>query len=154
LTADQPYLIHLICRAIVDYCNDKHKTYVTINDINSVLREVMQTGEFHFDWLWDQISPQDRVALSAIAEGERDEGRWLALAELEEIYRRNGVHFTREHLRTSLKTLLDVDLVEKAPGNGRDSAYENSRYRIPVGLTREWLRQEKPLEIVRRELSN
>lgn len=154
LTADQPYLIHLMCRAIVDYCNDRSKTYVTINDIHSVLHEVMQTGEFHFDWLWDQISPQDRVALSAIAENEREEGRWLTLAELEEIYRRNGIQFTREHLRTSLKTLLDVDLVEKASGNGRDSAYENSRYRIPVGLTREWLRQEKPLEIVRKELSN
>ncbi len=38
LTADQPYLIHLFCRAIIDYCNEKRKAYVTINDINTVLQ--------------------------------------------------------------------------------------------------------------------
>lgn len=154
LTADQPYLIHLMCRAIVDYCNDRRKTYVTINDIRSVLYDVMQTGEFHFDWLWDQISPRDRVVLSAIAADEREDGHWLSLAGLEEICRRNAIQLTREHLRASLKALLEADLVEKEPGDSRDGTYENSRYRILVGLTRTWLRQEKPLETVRKELSN
>ncbi len=72
----------MICRAIVDYCNEERKTYVTINDVNIVLREVMQTVHFHFDWLWDQISPEDRVALSVLAEGEKEDGRWLSLAEI------------------------------------------------------------------------
>ncbi len=154
MTADQPYLLHLMCRAIVDYCNDRHKTYVTINDVRSVVHDVMQTGEYHFDWLWDQISPQNRVVLSAIAESEKEEGHWLSLVELEEMYQRNNIQFTRDHLRASLKTLLEADLIEKEAVDGRDSAYENNRYRIQVGLTREWLRQEKPLEIVRKELSN
>ncbi len=40
LTSDQPYLIHLMCRAIVDYCNEQHKNYVTINDVNIVQHDV------------------------------------------------------------------------------------------------------------------
>ena len=44
LTADQPYLIHLMCRAIVDYRNARNKNYVTINDVNVVQGEVMETG--------------------------------------------------------------------------------------------------------------
>lgn len=154
LTAYQPYLIHLLCRSIVDYCNEKRKVYVTINDVNIVSREVMLTGQFHFDWLWDQISPEDRVALSVLAEGEKDDGRWLSLAELEDIYRHNGIPFSREYLRTSLKTLLEADFIESGTGNGKESVFDSSRFRIPVGLTREWLHKEKPLEFVRKELSN
>ncbi len=154
LTAYQPYLIHLFCRAIIDYCNERRKVYVTINDVNNVLREVMLTGQFHFDWLWDQISPEDRIALSVLAAGEKDDGRWLSLAELEEIYRQNAIPFSREYLRASLKTLLEADFIESASSNGRDSTFDSSRFRIPVGLTREWLHKERPLEVVRKELSN
>jgi len=143
-----------MCRAIVDYCNEKRKAYVTINDVNIVLREVMLTGQFHFDWLWDQISPEDRIALSVLAEGEKDDDRWLSFAELEEIYRQNAIPFTREYLRASLKTLLEADFIESASSNGRDSTFDSSRFRIPVGLTREWLHKERPLEVVRKELSN
>lgn len=153
LTADQPYLIHLICRYIVDYCNEKRKTYVTINDINVVLREVMQTGQFHFDWLWDQISPEEHVALSALAEGGKDEGRWLTLVEIEEIYRHNRIPFKREYLLASLKTLIDADLIESESNATRDMISDSSRYRIAVGLTRMWLRKEKPLEMVRKEMN-
>lgn len=153
LTADQPYLIHLVCRYIVDYCNEKRKTYVTINDVNVVLREVMQTGQFHFDWLWDQMSPEERVALSTIADGGKEEGRGLTLVEIEEIYRRNRIPFKREYLLASLKTLIDADLIESIESDTKDTASESSRYRIPVGLTRGWLLKERPLEMVRREMN-
>lgn len=152
LTSDQPYLIHLICRAIVDYCNDKRKTYVTINDVNNVLREVMQTLHFHFDWLWDQISPEERVALSALAEGSKEEGRWLALDEIVEIYQHNHIPFKREYLLASLRTLIDADIIED---KSRDyMALDSSRFRIPVGLTQRWLQRDRPLELVRKELSD
>jgi outer membrane protein assembly factor BamB/energy-coupling factor transporter ATP-binding protein EcfA2 len=152
LTADQPYLIHLMCRAIVDYCNENRKSYAAINDINTVIRDVMQTGQFHFDWLWDQISPEDRMALAVIAEGEKYDGRWLSMIEIEEIYRYHSIHFTHEYLKISLKTLLDADLIENESSNDSDSSYDGIRFRIPVGLTREWLHKEKPLELVRKEL--
>jgi outer membrane protein assembly factor BamB len=152
LTADQPYLIHLMCRAIVDYCNENRKSFAAINDINTVLRDVMQTGQFHFDWLWDQISPEDRMTLAVIAEGEKYDGRWLSIIEIEEIYRYHNIHFTHEYLKISLKTLLDADLIENESSIDRDSSYDGIRFRIPVGLTREWLHKEKPLELVRKEL--
>jgi len=152
LTFDQPYLIHLICRAIVDYCNDKRKTYVTINDVNTVLREVMQTIHFHLDWLWDQISPEERVVLSALARGSKEEGRWLTLDEIVEIYQRNHIPFKREYLLTSLRTLIDADIIEDKPSGY--TALDSSRFRIPVGLTRRWLLRDRPLELVRKELSD
>ncbi|HLX40182.1 MAG TPA: hypothetical protein VKR42_06595, partial [Ktedonobacteraceae bacterium] len=154
LTGDQPYLIHLMCRAIVDFCNDREKTFVTINDVNTVQREVMQTGQYHFDWLWDQFKPEVRVALAAIAEGGREEGRWLSFSELREIYRFHEIYFKREHMLETLKTLIEADIIEKTPGDIRRDTLESNRFRIPVGLTRNWLLKEHPLELALMEMSD
>ncbi len=148
LTADQPYLIHLMCRAIVDYCNKQHKNYVTINDVNIVHNEVMKTGGYHFGWLWDQIKPEERVALAAIAECSKKEERWLPLTEIEEAYRRYRISYKDDYLLEALKTLIEADIIEPEQEDSR-----KSRFRIPVGLTRGWLLKEHPLELVRKEMN-
>ncbi len=148
LTADQPYLIHLICRAIIDYCNEQHKNYVTINDVNIVLHDVMQTGEFHFDWLWDQIKPEERVMLAAIAECSKEDGRWLPLNEIEEVYRQRHLSYKNEYFIETLKTLIEADIVE-----AEQEVLRKSRFRIPVGLIRSWMLREHRLEVVSSEMS-
>lgn len=152
LTDDQPYLVHLICKAIVDHCNEHAKSFVTINDVNSVLHEVMQTGQFHFDWIWDQIKPEERVALAAVAEGGQEEGRWLSFSEIEEIYRRSHISSEREYLLDALKKLIELDVLETEPTPRRKTALSAQRFRIPVGLTRRWLLEEHPLNVVRKEM--
>jgi outer membrane protein assembly factor BamB len=151
LTNNQPYLLHLLCRAIVDYGNDRRKTYVTINDVNLVLRDVMQTIHFHFDWLWDQITPEERVVLSALAEGGKEEGRWLTLDEIIELYQHANIRFKREYLLDSLRSLIDADIIESEKSDIRDIVVDSSRFRIPVGLTRRWLLRDKPLDLIRSE---
>lgn len=153
LTADQPYLIHLMCRAIVDYCNERGKTFVTINDVNLALREVMQTGRFHFEWLWDQITPEDRMALAAIAEGGKEEGRLISFTEIEGLYRANGIIYKRDYILDSIKTLIEADIVEDVQDGIIRARHDSHKYRIPVGLIRTWLLREHPLEVVRREMS-
>jgi AAA+ ATPase superfamily predicted ATPase len=155
LTAGQPYLIHLICRSLVDYCNEQQKTYATINDVNIVLREVMQTGKFHFSWIWDQIEPPERIALAVLAEGGREEGRLLSLTEIAEIYRHYRLPYKPEQVLTALNALIDMDTVESVASEMQTGDSHDMRFRIPVGLTRIWLRQEKPPEqVMREELSH
>lgn len=147
LTADQPYLIHLICRAIVSYCNKQRKNYVTINDVNIVLHEVMQTSQFHFDWLWDQIKPEERVVLAAIAECSKEEGRWISLNEIEETYHRRRLPCTSDYFIETLKMLRELDIIEAEQEDLR-----KSRFRTAVGLIRTWMLREHPLEVVSKEL--
>src|SRR5436305_15174434 len=73
LTGDQPYLIHPMCRSLIDYCNELQKAYVTINDVYTVQHQVMHTGELHFRWPWEQTTRVERVVLSAIAEPCKEE---------------------------------------------------------------------------------
>lgn len=153
LTNDQPYLIHLLCRAIVDYCNDKRKTFVAINDVNIVLREVMPTIHFHFDWLWEQVSPPERVILSALAKGGKEEGHWLTLDEVIELYQHYRIPFKREELLACLRKLIDFDVIESESNDPRDAMLDSSRFRIPVGLIRRWLlRGEWSLDLVRSQV--
>jgi hypothetical protein len=146
LTADQPYLIHLICRSLIDHCNEKRKAYATINDVNTVLREVMQTGRFHFDWLWDQLSVEGRAVLTLLAEGGREEGRALSLLEIEEICRHYRIPFKKEQVIAALRELTEADAIEKIADDPHE--LNGARYTISVGLIRQWLLQEKPLEYV------
>jgi hypothetical protein len=134
-------------------CNDGRKTYVTINDVNNVLDGVIQTAGFHFHWLWDQIPPQERVVLSALAEGGKEEGRSLTIDEIVKIYQQNQIPLNREHLLSSLENLRDADIVEV--DDSRDEIMlESSRFRISVGLTRIWLLRENPLDSTRKKLGN
>ena len=154
LANDQPYLIHLLCRAIVDYCNENRKPYVTINDVNLVLNKVMSNGQHHFSWLWDQVKPEEHVALSALAEGGKEDGRLLTLFEIEEIYREYHIPFKRHYVLDALKTLIDADVVESTSSDAREAALDNHKFRVPVGLTRHWLLREHPLEMTRGGLSD
>lgn len=148
LTADQPYLIHLMCRAIVDYCNACHKSYVTINDVNIIHDQVMRTGRHHFEWLWEQIKPEERVLLAAIAERSKGDGRWVPLIEIEEAYGRDSIAYRKDRILEILKMLVDADIIEPEYEDIR-----KSRFRIPVGLTRSWMLKEHSLEVASKELN-
>src|SRR5581483_11959434 len=99
LTADQPYLIHLVCRSLVDHCNAQRKNYVTLNDVNTVLPEVMLTCCSHFDWLWKQLSDEEQRVLAIISGLDKEDGKALTLAEIEGTYRYHHLPYEREHLQ-------------------------------------------------------
>ncbi len=154
LTADQPYLLHLVCRSLVDHCNEKRKSYVTINDVNTVLQEVMETGQIHFDWLWEQLESKERIILAVLAEGGKENGRTLLPIEIEEIYRRYHIRYKKEQVIASLKGLLATEVIEKITNDLHEHATDEGRFRIPVGLIRQWLLKEKPLSLVLQEEIN
>ncbi|MDQ2886251.1 MAG: ATP-binding protein [Chloroflexota bacterium] len=151
LTADQPFLIHLLCRALVDHCNQQCKAYVTMNDVNTVLDEVLKTGGEQFAWILAQIDPVDRVVLSALAEKVGDEGRFLSLLDIQEICTARFISLTNDVLLESLKKLCNLEVVVSKSDDEQVDRAERARYCIPVGLLRIWLRKEKPMEVLLRE---
>jgi hypothetical protein len=126
---------------------------VTIHDVNIVQQNVMQTGQFHFDWIWDQITSEEQMMLSAIAEGRREEGRLISLPEIEDLYRYYRIPFKRDSMLAAIKTLADFDVVEEVADDAQPSP-ERKRYRISVGLIARWLRKEKSLELLCRQLNH
>ena len=127
LTADQPYLIQLICRALVDHCNLLHKNYVTINDVNTVLDVVMETGEVHFQWMWEQTGQQERIILSILAQAGGEDCLLVSVPDIEEILQ-------------ALFDLREKEFIE--------SRSDETRFRILLGLSQRWLSGAKTLRRV------
>jgi hypothetical protein len=143
LTGDQPYLIQLICRSLIEHCNHHHKNYVTVNDVNTVHNEVMETGSIHFKWIWEQTSPEERAVLSIMAQEGGEEGRHLSASDIEGICRDYGMSCERKIVGLALQKLARADIIEEIA--------EGGRFRISVGLTRRWVREAKPLRKVMQE---
>ncbi|MBV9615990.1 MAG: AAA family ATPase, partial [Ktedonobacteraceae bacterium] len=137
LTADQPYLIHLVCRSLIEHCNLQQKCYVTINDINIALDRVIETGKAHFGWIWDQISLEERLVLSVVSQESQHEGGLVSLTEIEETYRHFGLVFNRKKVLQALQQLIDADVLVGGP--------DGTQFRVLMGLTRLWLQKNKSL---------
>lgn len=152
LTADQPFLIHMVCRPLVDYCNEREKAYVTLNDVNTILEEIMEKGKLHFQWLWKESSWEERYTLAILVEVGGDEGRVLSLVEIEEEYESYVIPYTREKILTSLSSLVKREILTKVASNVREETPSEERYKISVGLIRSWLRKTKTVkQVLRRE---
>ncbi len=148
LTGNQPYLIHLFCHMLIEQCNEMQKTYVTINDVNMVTREVMQTGQFHIETIWNMLSRTEQIMLAMMATLSRQEGRALSLYEIEEGYRDYHLFYDREQLPAMLKTLCKIDVVECIEREFQEFDAAGKRYIIPIGLIRRWLLRERPLDML------
>ena len=137
LTADQPYLIHLVCRSLVEHCNELQKAYATINDVNTILEGVIETGKVQFGWIWDQISLSERLALSAVSQESKHEESLVSLTDIEETYRHFGQPFNRKKVLEALQKLINADVIISGP--------DGTQFRVLMDLTRLWLQRNKSL---------
>ncbi|TMC23285.1 MAG: hypothetical protein E6J34_03250 [Chloroflexi bacterium] len=140
LTGDQPYLIQLICHSIVRYCNTQRKHYVTINDVNIVQDEVMASGNMYFNWIWEWAAHHERIILAIVAQESGEHGRYVSLSDIERACQEYALPYKRDSIVQALRKLQDGDVIEEVP--------RENRFRIPVGLTRIWLRETKSLQNV------
>jgi hypothetical protein len=140
LTGDQPYLIQLFCHALVRHCQAQMKDYITINDINIVLKEVKDSGRQYFNWIWDQASQEERVILAIIAQASGDGEQFVSFNDVERIFREYHLSYTPGGLLASLRNLCNGDVIVDAPNE--------HCYKIVVGLTHSWLHESKPLQRV------
>jgi hypothetical protein len=139
------------------------KNYATLNDVNLVLKSVFNTGTIHFDWLWerfvdeearkDEKAQQDgkaqQLLLQVIAEGMKEEGRFLNLDDIKKIYSQYHYPYKYDDIIDALKELRAEDAVETInSGEQQESINENTRCTIANDLFRQWLRQNKRLKIL------
>jgi hypothetical protein len=63
-----PYFIQVTCRLIVNYCNSRQKNYVTLGDVNEILKEAVEGSTAHVKYLFqDYASEQERNILAFLS---------------------------------------------------------------------------------------
>ena len=110
----------------------------------------MESKQHHFQWLWNQSTAEERRVLSILAELGMDEHRQISLVEIEGQYKHYSLPYKRESVLAALTNLVEREVVEKVENQANVStSYE--RYKLPVGLIREWLHKHKSVRQVQHE---
>ncbi len=137
VTAGQPYFLQLTCHALVNRANRERRGYVTIQDVNSVLEEMVELGEAHFAFLWEQAGPDEQLVLAALTR-LLDQTPTSTAAQVAEALAKRGVQLTARKVSEALRRLVERDVVREIQG-------QPPRYEYKVELVRLWVERYKAL---------
>jgi hypothetical protein len=137
VTAGHPYFLQLTCHALVNHANREQRAYLTIQDVNSVLDEMVELGEAHFAFLWEQSSPSEQLMLSALT---RLLGRepTVTATQVVELLAERGITRDLQDVTETLRQLVERDVI-------RELAGQPPRYEYKVELVRLWIERYKAL---------
>ncbi len=138
VTAGHPYFLQLVCYTLINYAN-KHKTgYITIADVNEMLREMLRLGEVHFAYLWQFSTFAERAVLIAMAHlHEGDEP--VTAADLQQSLRPFDLDLLPADITGALRRLVSREIL---------SEYRDRRlsfYDMRVGLVKLWVEENRNL---------
>jgi hypothetical protein len=137
VTAGHPYFLQLICHALVNHANRERRAYLTIRDVNDVLEQMVELGEAHFAFLWDQSIPKERLVLASLARLQAQEPT-VAGSQVAELLGERGIKMGPQEVTETLRRLVDRDIVREVRG-------QPPRYEYKVALVRLWVERFKAL---------
>lgn len=133
ISAGHPFFTQLICHELVEYHNEKKLNYISINHVDDVLEKVIEGGEAHFKFIWDNLceSQREKLVLSSIAK-IRESSQNVLLKDINELFRKYNLIAERNEIRKVLDKLVKKDILEKVE-------HERDRYFIKIDLMRLWV---------------
>ena len=129
LTGGHPYFTQLLCHSIVSLVNKRQLGYVTRNEVDDVARLLIQNGNDHLDYIWNESGTIERALL-------------LSLSKELQLQRRNEVFW--DHVESRIKELLPAEhssLDEARSTLERRELVTTEEFKISftMGLIPEWL---------------
>jgi DNA-binding winged helix-turn-helix (wHTH) protein len=145
LTNYHPYLTQLLCQRIWERAHKNgpaEPPLVDRQEVEAALSDALEAGEQALAWLWNGLTPPERVYVSGLAEsvGEGD-----SLGEEGVIEALSGY---AARLRTREVELAPQQLVKRRVLEVRD----DGQHRFAVELFRRWVSLNRPLSQVKDEL--
>jgi hypothetical protein len=143
-TGGHPYFLQLLCYALVNLHNRERRNYLTIEDVNRSLAEIVELGEAQLAFLWGESTPQEQAVLLALARllSAGEPGTQVAIAGLlEEL----GLRLSRAGIAEAIGQMVRREILQRAE-------QEASRYEFTVDLVRLWLEESKSLGLVAEEM--
>ncbi|MEE9151343.1 MAG: ATP-binding protein, partial [Thermoplasmata archaeon] len=144
-TACHPYFVQLLCRFSVNRHNAEKRNYITVQDVNEELVNVVEKAKPHFNYIWTLSSPYERILLAILPEILRKKNIATVIDILQE-FEESRLDISRVKLSSALKSLTAKDILERV-SNGE------VHYRFKVDFIRMWVEKYQPLSKVMDELS-
>jgi len=144
VTAGHPYFLQLLCHALVNLHNRERLNYITIQDVNRTLEEIVGLGEAHLAFLWAESTKKERAVLMALTRliSAGEPGTRGAIAGLLGEY---GLRIDPAEVSEVAKKLVRRGIV-------REMGPEADCYEFTVDLIRLWIEETKSLSRVVEEI--
>jgi hypothetical protein len=140
LTHGHPYFTQLLSHSLVNLHNREKKNYITIQDVNGELKKIIERGQMHFDFIWDQLSLIERLVMATTMKVYREEGT-VTISNLVNKLREYGLNVESKGVLQTLDILCGKDIIMKIMNH-------NVTYEFQVDLIRFWLENTKNLDQV------
>jgi hypothetical protein len=139
-TAGHPYFIQLICRFLINRHNTKKKNYITVQDVNEELENVVEKAKPHFNYIWALSNVRERLVLSVLPQiMARNES--ATVNRITKEMKRSGCNIDQKEVSQALSTLTTKDILEMV------SDIE-VHYRFKVDFIRMWVEKHQPFSKV------
>jgi hypothetical protein len=141
VTNRHPYLIQYLCMLLVDRMNVFKFNSVNLNDINSIIADVVSkpAHEMPLLTLWKEFDTVQHKVLSVIASLSTSTQDWVSVDEIASTFSDFRDSIFVEDILKVCSSLADAELLE------RTMAGELDTYRITVPLYQMWLKQNRPV---------
>ena len=128
LTGKHPFFTQLLCHHLVRVVSERRRGYVTYNEVEDMVRQVVQTGHDHLDYIWEQSDTAQQRLLLVLAEQSRNLQQgvpWENVAK--PLSGRDALEFS--DIENALVSLEKRELVTKSMG----------KIRFTMGLISDWI---------------
>lgn len=139
-TQGHPYLTQLLSSEVWEMIYDeapREPPTATADDVDMAIETTLEQGANAFQWIWNGLTPAEKVALSVMAATGRSTVSRQAL-------RFRGAGKFRRELEMAPESLIKRDLLRRS-GSG---------YRFAIPLLQRWIMENQPPGRVRADLQN
>ncbi len=144
-TNNHPYLTQLLCQRIWERAYATRSTappVIDVPQVESIVADALQAGNQALTWLWNGLSPAERIFAAALAENTA-EGGVIKVDDIVQVLSANAERLITREVEAARGDLVKRHvLIEVTSGE----------YRFAVELFRRWVRQHRPLRDVKDEL--
>ena len=145
LTAGQPFYAQVTCQNVVDYMNEHKQNWITLDDLQHVIADIVDNPLPQMIYAWDGLSDDEKLVLSLMGEQLPDGISFATAHELRTSVRANDypVNLSENTIRLTLEEMFRRELIEKDAADG---------FRFKIDLLRVWIRRSHSIWQVVKEV--
>jgi HEAT repeat protein len=140
LSGGHPYFLQLMGHYLVSRCQRLNRPYLTYDVIEGCVDEIIEWGETHLRYLWEQPDAVERALLAAIAPCGRGGATSALIADS---LRAHGCELSGAAVTLALEGLVEKDLVTR-------TGQAVPRHKLSMGIFGAWIERHQPLPTVAR----
>jgi AAA+ ATPase superfamily predicted ATPase len=139
-TASHPYFVQLLCRFLVNRHNNEKRNYITVQDVNEELLNVIEKAKPHFDYIWTLSSTYEKLILAQLVNALRIR-TIVTQKDLLDECERLKLKIDRKKFSKALANLTTKEILEMVN-------FGAVHYQFKVDFIRMWVERYQPLSKV------